>query len=349
MALQYDPVSGTYYDDGLDSLGGSDGVNTSPSWNDQDYYSPGIGYDTADTMAGIEDQGFWDWLKTTGNSVANSPMTSNIVNALTSPSALAAMGGGVLGGIGAKQTGTQTSTQAPWEAQQPYLRDLFAKAQGAMTGSLAMSGEEQAGLEAMKQRAMSGSDLQDYGSATMKNVLSGTDYNPLLGVDNPYLTQTIDAASQDAMRNMQSMFNQQNRASGSFGNTGLAEAQTRTAANTLGNIATGARFQDYTNQQGLYESDINRRIGVAGQAPTMAQADYADAQRLYDIGQTKRFDPYSTLGKYGSLIQGQYGNTQTSPLYENKGAQILGGAAVGSGLLSAYNKNQQQPNTIWGS
>lgn len=305
-----------------------EGNLATPDLYDGQYYD--------DQQTGVSDPGFMAWLSNIGGSAGNAVSNNS--------SLLATLGGGLLGGVGAKQTGNQVSTQAPWEAQQPYLRELFAKAQGALDTSLGMSGQEQTALEAMQQRALSGSPLQQYGSATMQNILSGSDYNPTLGVNNPYLTATINNASSDAMRNLQPMFAQQQRASGSFGNTGLAESQARTAATTLGNIATNARMGDYQNQQNLYEQDINRRMNVAGQAPQYAQSDFADMQRLYDIGQTRRFDPYSTLGKYGSLIQGQYGNVQSSPLYENKGAQILGGAIAGQGLLNAYqDPNKRQP------
>lgn len=301
----------------------------------------GAGYDPQNDLytSQYNEPGFLDWLQTNGSTIGGV-----LSGALSNPSLLATVGGGLLGGVGAKQTGVQTSTQAPWEAQQPYLRDLFAQAQAAKQTSLSMSPQEEAALAAMQQRATQGSPLNQYGSATLLNVMSGADRNPTLGVDNPYLTQSINNASEDALRNMLPMFAQQNRASGSFGNTGLAESQARTTAKTLGNIATTARLGDYTNQQNLYESDLGRRIGVANNAPVYAQSDYADMQRLYDIGNTRRYDPYATLGKYGSLIQGQYGNTQTSPLYENKGAQILGGAIAGQGLLSAYqDPNKRQP------
>lgn len=260
---------------------------------------------------------------------------SNWMNLLSSPQALSMIGGGLLSSIGPTQTGTQVITQAPWEAQQPYLRDLFAKAQGAMQTSLGMSPQEETALGAMEARARMGSPVQAMGTGTAMGILSGLDANPYYGVNNPYLSQTIDAASEDAMRQLRPMFAAQQRASGSFGNTGLSESQTRTAAQTLGNIATGARMQDYTQQQQLGESDVNRRMNLALQSPALAQQDYADIERLYNVGQTRRYDPYATLGKYGSLIQGQYGGVTSSPIYQNRAAEMLGGGLLG---LQAYNQ-----------
>lgn len=308
--------------------------NQTYDWGYTDPYSGGIDWSaqnpdwvgpTTQGQAGYEAptySGGTDWMSTIGSAMSN-------------PSLLSMLGGGLLSSIGAKQTGTQVSTQAPWEAQQPYLRDLFAKAQGAMQTSLGMSPQEETALGAMEARARMGSPVQAMGTGTAMGILSGLDANPYYGVNNPYLTQTIDAASQDAMRQLQPMFAQQQRASGSFGNTGLSESQTRTAAQTLGNIATGARMQDYTQQQQLGESDVNRRMNLALQSPALAQQDYADIERLYNVGQTRRYDPYATLGKYGSLIQGQYGGVTSSPIYQNRAAEMLGGGLLG---LQAYNQ-----------
>ena len=263
-----------------------------------------------------------------------------VSNAMSNPALLATVGGGILGSIGAKQTGTQVSTQAPWEAQQPYLKDLFAKASGALNTSLAFSPQEQMALDAMQQRAMMGSPVHGMGQATAMGILGGIDSNPYLGADNPYLTKSINAASEDAMRNMQPMFAQQQRASGSFGNANLAESQARTAATTLGNIANNARMADYTQQQQLGESDINRRMNLALQSPNLAQSDFNDLEKLYNVGQTRRFDPYATLGKYGSLIQGNYGGVSSSPLYQNKAAEALGGGLLGMQAWNQFNKGQ---------
>ena len=104
---------------------------------------------------------------------------------------------------------------------------------------------------------------------------------------------------------------------------------------TLGNIATNARMQDFGQQRNLYEQDINRRSGMAWQAPQMANQRFDDAQKLYDIGQTQRYDQFNPLGKFGSLISGNYGSVSQSPIYQNKGADLLGGGLLG---LQAYNQ-----------
>jgi hypothetical protein len=92
--------------------------------------------------------------------------------------------------------------------------------------------------------------------------------NPFFGT-NQYLNQNIDATLGDVARN----FNQSvrpaqigaNVTSGSFGNSGLAEIQAlqeNDLQRQMGNIASGMRMQDYSNQQQLAEAAINRNLGA---------------------------------------------------------------------------------------
>lgn len=89
--------------------------------------------------------------------------------------------------------------------------------------------------------------------------------NPYSG-GNPYLQQQIDATTADATRAWQNAMNPQfdtaARASGSFGNTAI-EQQRGQAMNdwgrNLSNTIGGMRMQDYTQQQQLAESALNRQ------------------------------------------------------------------------------------------
>jgi hypothetical protein len=89
--------------------------------------------------------------------------------------------------------------------------------------------------------------------------------NPYSG-SNPYIQQAIDAASQDAIRNYNTAIRPQldsmARASGSFGNTAIQELQQNAMGDLgrhLGNIASGMRMQDYTQQQQLAENALARQ------------------------------------------------------------------------------------------
>lgn len=214
---------------------------------------------------------------------------------------LGGVAGGLLGGTsGSKPAGTTTTTQDPWGPQQPYLLDLYAKA---------------------KEAAGYGNQLtQDQIDAQTElgKWASGENMNPLLGVDNPYLQKVIDNASGDALRNLQPMINKANAASGSFGNSGVAETYGRTAADQLGKIAMDTRYQDYTKQQGLYESDANRRLSAL---PTfLGQANME--QQL----------PWTNLNNYKGIVSGGQGGSTSTPYFTNTANSVLGGAGVGSWL-----------------
>lgn len=217
-------------------------------------------------------------------------------------SLLAPLAGGLLGGInGSKQTGTETKTAAPWGPQQPYLLDMFNKAQAA-ANSGAMSPYETSALQGMQGFA------------------SGPKTNPYAGVDNPYLTQAINNASQDAMRNLMPAFDQAQNASGSFGNSGLAESFARNAASTLGNIATNARMQDYGTQQQLGENSVNRTMGALGP--------------LFSSGNASAANPWTNVKNYANAVTGTFGGSSSSPIYTNPVSNILGGGLLGSQIYN---------------
>lgn len=209
--------------------------------------------------------------------------------------------GGLFGGFGGDEpAGQTTTTQAPWGPQQPYLQDLYKKSQEASNY----------GGQLTQDQIDAQSELGKWAS--------GENYNPLLGVNNPYLESVINNASQDTMRNLMPMVNKANAASGSFGNSGVAETYGRTAADQLGKIATDTRYKDYTNQQGLFENDANRRIAAI--SPFLGQANYEQSL------------PWANLKNYQSSLGGNVGGATSTPYFTNTAANVLGGAGAGSWL-----------------
>lgn len=100
------------------------------------------------------------------------------------------------------------------------------------------------------------------GQTTQQAAGAGT--NAYAGA-NPYLDRAIDAASADAIKNYnlgtRPQLDSMARASGSFGNTAIQELQQNAMGDlgrNLGNIASGMRMQDYTQQQQLAENSLNR-------------------------------------------------------------------------------------------
>lgn len=377
-----------------------------------------------------------------------------ILSTLGGTGGLGAAGiGALLGSMdGSKQTGTQTVTSAPWSGQQPYLLDLFQRAQtqsqqpgnspemnsifGKMMGNAGIGASGQSGPLGMNfnqngvlvgplEMQRISEAAQSYNQATGQNLtpqqydaqinpttymdrwggnsqpqdLSGASQsviqnnlnsdptkafgigrtnpymgqnttvgtNPYAGVDNPYLNASINNASQDAMRNLNPAFIQSQIGSGSFGNSGLGETFARSAASTLGNIATNARMQDYTQQQGLAENALNRNLqndqynkslnsGLAQQSiqndlsqyntansnqlnsafnvPSYQGVNQNNLTNLYGVANTQNQNQWKPLQNYGSLVTGNYGSTNSSPIYSNPTASALGGGLLGSQIYS---------------
>ena len=213
--------------------------------------------------------------------------------------------GGLLGGLGgSEEAGQTTTTNAPWAPQQPYLQDLFANAQATSKYGAEMTPDQTTAMQEMGKWA------------------SGENMNPLLGVSNPYLQGMIDKGSADFMREWQPAANRANAASGAFGNSGVAETYGRMGSEGLANSIMGTRFKDYTNQQGLYENDAQRRVGATTNFANMAQYE----QNL----------PWQNLGNYAKALSGNYGSTQSSPYFTNTAASVLGGIGAGTSLAKQW-------------
>ncbi len=230
------------------------------------------------------------------NSVGGSPSSaSNILKTvLGAGGGLGATAlGGLLGSLnGSRQTGTSVVESAPWVGQQPYLLDLFSKAQGAL-GSIPQGPTADQTLATNQIRTAS----------------TGPMTNPYLGTDNPFLQKAIDKASGDVSTRINSQFGGTD-----YGTT----AHQETLARGLGDVQNQMRMDDYSKQMGLAENDINRRVGAT--------------QNLYNIGEKQKYAPFDALGRYGDLIRGSYGSQQSSPIYSNPLSGMLGGAMMGGQL-----------------
>lgn len=250
-----------------------------------------------DAAAGAAGTGAASGSVSSGTSAGTSAGTSTGSSGLLSDGTIkagTALIGGLLGGTnGAKQAGTTTTTTAPWTSQQPYLLDVFNQAKAASQGS------------PLTQKAN-----QNYAS-----VLSGPTSNPMLGLDNPYLQQSIDYANADVNRAMMPAMTAANRASGSYGNSGVADTYSKGLLDAYSRNATNMRMTDYTNQQNLQQQAVNNTLNYTQNANQWN----AEPSKLY-----------------GQTVQGSYGSTSSTPYYENKYANILGGISTGLGLYNAY-------------
>lgn len=203
---------------------------------------------------------------------------------------LGALLGGGLGALGggSKQAGTINTTQTPWGPQQPYLLDAWEKAKQA-----------------------SGNPINTQAQSNYQSVLSGPTSNPMLGLDNPYLTKQIDNANSDVTRAMMPAMNQANKASGSFGNSGVADIYSKNMLDAYSRNANDMRYKDYYGQQQLQKDAVNNTLGFTQGSSAFNAAPSQD---------------------YAKTVQGSYGGTKSEPYFTNQTNSILGGATLGSQL-----------------
>lgn len=260
-------------------------------------------------------------------------------------------------GGGGGDTRETTSTTEPWSGQQGDLRNIFSRARGLSNqpleyfpgqGYVDFSPQTNQALQSIEQRAQAGSPVQGAAGDTMLSTVRGDFLN-----SNPYLDDMMDAASQGVVRNYRDAvlpgIDSQAIAAGRYGSNAqqsMREGASDSLGRTLGNLSA----QIYG---GNYQQERGRQQQAAMYAPTFAQSDYADAERLAGVGQAyeglegaklqdemarhsfEQNEPWDRLQRYSSFIQGGNwgGNTtQTQPIYSNTGAGVLGGAATGAGL-----------------
>lgn len=249
------------------------------------------------------------------------------------------------------ETTAQKTTVPEW--MQPAAQNYLQSSQNlAAQPYNPYSGQTVAGLNpyqsdaynAMAQRAMQGSPVNNAASGELQKTLSGGYMgagNPF-GGSNPYLQSQIDKAQGDVVRNFNKTaapaWGTAGARSGSFGNSGLAEMENEDRRNLqgqLGNISSSMRFNDYGQQVGMYENERNRMQGAVSMAPTLANQDYADADRLAAAG-------FGFQQQEQKQLSDQYGRFQEARDYPQKQLDTLG---KGLGMNFGSTSTMQTPGT----
>jgi len=210
---------------------------------------------------------------------------------------------------------TTVSNTAPWSGVQPYLNQAYADARTHWMGQVPQyyQGEQVApfsqdtlsSFDATRQRALAGSPLNADATGLLDRTLKG-DY--LYGGSG--FNAALDAAKNKIIPDVEGRFAQ----SGRYG-SGLA----RTAeASGIGDAFAG-----------LYGDERNRQMDAARIAPTVADMDYNDADRLGRVGQQEDIRNQSEItgdinkwnftqnvqrnnaADWIRLLQGQYGGSTT--------------------------------------
>jgi hypothetical protein len=189
-----------------------------------------------------------------------------------------------MGGGGGQQSSTTTTSIDP--AIKPYVTYGLEEAKRLYeTGSpqffpgqtyVSPSEQTQQALQMAQERAMAGSPLTGAAQAETLATIQGRGVNPFLA---GALEQTNRLSGEDYLRNMQKL---QSGAS-SMGRYGSG------AQNQLTGQAQDVYARALTEQGGQLayqsaEAERQRQMAAVGAAPQMAQADYADIQRLLSVG-----------------------------------------------------------------
>lgn len=238
---------------------------------------------------------------------------------------------------------TTTQKNEPPEFLQPYLQDAATQARdiyygegaqfypGQMTVGFSQPSQDAFGM--IENRARQGSDLNRAAQDQTQQTIQG---NYLYGGEG--FNAALDAASRRITPQVESTF-----ARGGRLNSGLADvAKTQALSDSFAS---------------LYDAERGRQMQASALAPAMAQADYFDYNQLQGVGgqieqqgqnlldeDIARYNyyqqqPENRLADYIGLLNGSYpGATQSSsqPVYRNRGAGVVGGAAAGAAAGSYF-------------
>jgi len=273
-------------------------------------------------------------------------------------------GGG--GGNSVQPVGQQTTVQKsePWEGQKPYLNDTFIRAEQLANkpieyypGSTVtpFSNQTESALQATEDRARNGSPIQDAGRQQMYNTINGDFLN-----SNPYLDAMYNRAARPVSENFRDAVApgiQGGAAKAGRYGSGLYQDMQSKAQDNLGRTL-GEMGTDIYGR--AYESERGRMNDAIMAAPQYAQADYNDIAQLANVGSQReglanqylqdaiqrwnfaQNEPASRLGNYASMIQGNYGRTETTsqPIYRQQGqstlSQVLQGGLSGGLLAKSF-------------
>jgi len=192
-----------------------------------------------------------------------------------------------MGGGGGQQNSTTTTSIDP--AIKPYVtyglgeakRLYESQSPSFFPGQTYVSPSEQTqqALQMAQQRAMAGSPLTSAAQAETLATIQGRGVNPFLA---GALEQTNRLSGEDYLRNIQQL---QSGAS-SMGRYGsAAQGQLTGQAQDVYARALAERGGQLAYQSA--EAERARQMAAVGAAPQMAQADYADIQRLLSVGGAK--------------------------------------------------------------
>lgn len=252
--------------------------------------------------------------------------------------------GGIFGGGGSQQTGTQTVTNRIDPMLKPYVEFGLEEAKrlyqnptpyAPFNTVVAPSQSTLSALSGIEQRAIAGSPLMASAQQQAGRTISG-DY--LSG--NPFFTGAFQAATRPIEQQFQQNIGDirsKVSSSGRYGSAAQNQLEGRAAdalAQGLSDIGGKLAYQNYSDERARQEAAI-------ANAPVMSQADYNDFAKLLAAGTTRegytqaeiadqlaRYQYAMPESRLGTFLSGVYqapsGSVQERPIYSNPSQQGLG-------------------------
>ena len=200
-----------------------------------------------------------------------------------------------MGGGGGKQDSTTTTSIDP--AIKPYVtygleeaKRLYESQSPSFFPSqtyVSPSAQTQQALQMAQERALAGSPLTGAAQAETLATIQGRGVNPFLA---GALEQTNRLAGEDYLRNIQKL----QSGAASVGRYGSA-AQGQLTGQAQDVYARALAEQGGQLAYNSAEAERQRQMAAVGAAPQMAQADYADIQRLLSVGGAKEAQSAAVL------------------------------------------------------
>lgn len=170
-------------------------------------------------------------------------------------------------------------------------------------GVAGLNGQQQQAISMIQDRAANGSPIMDQANSTLTSMLQG-------GQTNPYLDQMVGNAQKSVVDAYNMVSRPQQIAaginSGSFGNSGLQQAQAYQDGQLqqqLGNLAT-------TMYGNAYNTDQANKLSALGMAQSYGNQAYTDAGQLLNAGTTAQNNQQDQL----DFQYQQFQNQQDYPL-----------------------------------
>lgn len=128
----------------------------------------------------------------------------------------------------------------------------------------------------------------------------------------------------------------QNQITSQFAGVGRnADASAGAQGQALGTFGANLFGNAFNTEAGLQTAALGAAPGIQNSKLGLQDALYGAGQNVQNLAQNYIQAPKTSLDQYISRVQGIPASSQTTPYYTNTGANVTGGALLGSGVGSA--------------